>query len=73
MIFCLKINTKVFYTLIVFTGRSQASPKFAKQPVCEKEGRFDVDFLLADKHETFRQVDTINLGGHGQVCQNYTK
>ena len=32
-----------------------------------------MDFLHADKHQTFLQVDHINLGGHGQACPNYSK
>ena len=34
----------------------------------KKERRNKADFLHADKHQTFLQVDTINLGGYGQVC-----
>ena len=36
----------------------------------KKEGRGEVDFLHADK-QIILQVDTINLGGHGQACANY--
>ena len=34
-----------------------------------------VVFLYAhtDKHQTLLQVDTINLGEHGQACPNYAK
>ena len=39
----------------------------------KKEGRDEVDFLHADKHQTIVQVDAINHGGHGQVCPNYRK
>ena len=39
----------------------------------KKEGRNKVDFLHADKHQTFLQVDPINLGGNGQACPNYPK
>ena len=37
------------------------------------EGRDEVDFLHADKHQTFLQVDPINLDGPGQECRNYPK
>ena len=39
----------------------------------KKEGRDEVDFLYADKHQTILQVDTIALGGHGQACPNHPK
>ena len=35
----------------------------------KKEKRDEVDFMHADKNQTVLQVDTINLGGHDQVCQ----
>ena len=67
---------------IVFTGYSQASRStqnnkfvitFSSLHYPKKERRNKADFLHADKHQTFLQVDTINLGGYGQVCRNYTK
>ena len=36
----------------------------------KKEGRHEVDFLHVDKHQTFLQVDTINLGGNRLSCAN---
>ena len=61
---------------IVFISYSQV-PKVPKVPkIClfvislqylKKEGRDEVDFLHADKHQTILQVDTINFGGHGQA------
>ena len=36
-----------------------------------KEVSDKFDFLHADKHETFLQVDGINLGNHGQSCPKY--
>ena len=39
----------------------------------KKEGTDKIDFLHADKHQTFLQVDAINHGGHGEVYPNYTK
>ena len=32
-----------------------------------------VDFLPADKHKSFLQVDGITLGVHNQACQKYPK
>ena len=36
----------------------------------KKEVRDEVDFLHADKHQTFLQLDTINFGEHGHSCPN---
>ena len=33
----------------------------------------EVDFLPADKHESFLQVDSINLGVRGQAYPRYPK
>ena len=33
-----------------------------------REGGDEVVFLPVDKHQTFVQVDFINLGGRGQAC-----
>ena len=33
----------------------------------------EVDFLPADKHQRFLQVDTTIFGLRGQVCPNYLK
>ena len=38
-----------------------------------KEWREKYDFLLENKHQTMIQVETINLGGHGQACPNQSK
>ena len=48
-----------------------ASLIFLQYP--KKEGRDEVDFLLADKLQTSLQVDTVNLVGHGQTCPNHAK
>ena len=32
-----------------------------------------VDFLPADKHESFLQVDSITLSLHSQACPKYPK
>ena len=39
----------------------------------KKEGRVELDFMHADKHQIFLQVETINFGGHGQSCPKYPK
>ena len=39
----------------------------------KNDGKDEADFSHADKHQTILQVDTINLGGHGQACPNYPK
>ena len=39
----------------------------------KKEVRDEVDFLHADKHQRFLQIDTIILGVCGQACPNYPK
>ena len=31
------------------------------------------DFLLADKHKKFLQIDNITLGVHGQACTKHPK
>ena len=33
----------------------------------------EVNFLPADKHESFLQVDNITLGVHSQACPKYPK
>ena len=77
----MKINIKIFYKLIVsvllFIARHAQSIQNSKFVVSlqylKKEARDEVDFLHANKHQIFLQVDTINFGGHGQACPNYTK
>ena len=81
MIFCMKININVFYKLIVSFllviarhAQSIGSNMFViSSHYPKKERRDEADVLHADKHQTFLQVDTINLGGYGQVCPSYTK
>ena len=81
LIFCVKINIKVFYKLVVWFlqvivrhAQSTKSSKFIISPqYLKKEGRDEVDFLHADKHQTIQQTDTINLGEHGQACPDYPK
>ena len=37
----------------------------------KKELSYEVDFLHADKHESFLQVDSIIFDGFCQACPNY--
>ena len=75
MIFCMKINIKVFYKLVlsvllVIARHAQVTQnhKFViSLQYLRKEGRGEVDFLYADKHQTILRVYTNNHGGHGQA------
>ena len=79
--FCLQINPKVFYEAIesfwVCVTRlvqSTQNNKFAiSLQYLKKNGKNKVDFLLADKHQRFLQIETIILGGvarHAQITKN---
>ena len=76
MMFCMKINIKVFYKLVV-----SFLLVIARHPQSTQNSKFNifaisrdkVDFLHASKHQTILRVDTNNLGGHGQVYSNYPK
>ena len=80
-IFDMQINIKVFYKLIlsfwVFVARhtqSTQSKKFAcLYNISRKMGRIKLLFLLADKHKSFLQVDSITLGTHIPVCPKCSK
>ena len=63
---------------IVFTDHSETCPKRPKQYLCNsifaifhliKERRNEVDFLHADKHQIFLQLDTIKYYC-AQITQN---
>ena len=80
LLFCLHINTKVFCKLLVSfwvcvsrLTQSTQNNKFAKPWQYLKEnGKNEVGFLFADKHQRFLQVDTIILGvpRHAQITHN---
>ena len=80
MIFC-KIKINVFYKLtgsfLLVIDRYAQSTQESKFVISLKYLRNEVgdelDFLHADKHQTFLQVDTINISGHDQACSNYPK
>ena len=73
----MKINIKLFYKLevsfLLVIARHAQSTQNSKFAIYKKEGRDEVIFLHADKHETILKVDTNNLGGHGQDCLNCPK
>ena len=81
LIFCLEINIKVFYKIIVSlwvyvdrhaqsnqNNRFTISLQYVKENVKNK-----VDFLPADKRRRFLQSDTVILGVCGQGCLYYPK
>ena len=79
-LFCLQLNKKVFYKVIVFwmcvtrLTQSTQNTKFAMSLQYLKEnGKNGDDFLLGDKHQRLLQNDTIILGVCGQVCPNCPK
>ena len=75
------LDIKVFYKLVILFllviarhAQSTRNSKFViSLQYLEKEGRDEVDFLHADKHQTILQVNTINLGGCGQAYPNNQK
>ena len=91
LIFCLQINRYIFYKLIISVClciakhvQSTQNNKFAISLQYLKENvKDEVDFLLADKHQKFLQINTIFLGMSGQAtiflgmcgqaCPNYLK
>ena len=81
MIFYMKINIKVFFKrvvsiLLVITRHAQSTQNSTfviSLQYFKNEGRDEVDFLYADRHQTILQVDSINLDGHGQACPSYPK
>ena len=34
---------------------------------------YEIDFLPADKHKNFLQIDRITLGGHAEACPKHPK
>ena len=68
LIFCIKINMKVFYKLILSLlvtidkhAQSTQNNNFVKSlHYLKKERKDELDLLHADKHQTFLQLHTIN-------------
>ena len=77
LIFCLEINSKVlvmFWVCVAKHAQSTQNNKFAISLQYVRENLKDeVDFLPADKHQRFLQIDTITLGVCSQTCPNYPK
>ena len=80
LLFCLQKNRKVFYRMLVsfwvcisrFTQRTQNSQLAISLQYLKENGKNEVGFLFADKHQRFLQIDTIILGvaRHAQITQN---
>ena len=77
LIFYLQINKKTFLQVDVCKARhaeSTQNNKFSISFKYLKENvKHEVDFLPADKHETFLQIDTIILGLCCPACTIYQK
>ena len=79
--FFVKINTKVFYNLIVslwvcVTRHVQIAQITSAQYLCsilKKKVKGEVDFLPADKYQKFIHVNDIILNVCSQTCPIYSK
>ena len=59
-----KVDTTIYvllYNLFIFLQYLQ------------KSIGYEIDFLPADKHKHFLQIDSITLGLHGQACPKHSK
>ena len=80
-IFGMEVNVEVFYNLILSFwvcvarhAQSIQNNKLIKWLQYLKENMKDeLYFLSVDKHQSFLQIDIINLGLCGQACPNYPK
>ena len=80
-IFGIQINTEVFHKLIQlsFWVCNKMCPKYANKKlaylcnVSQKSIGDEVDFLPAEKYESFLQVDSITLSLCRQLCPKYLK
>ena len=81
LLFYMLINIKDFFKLILsfsvcVTKHAQVTQnnKFAiSLQYVKKEVSDEVDFLHADKHESFLQIDTMIFDGHDQVFPKFPK
>ena len=75
LIFCMQINTKVFYKVIaslwVCVARHTQSTQNNKFVISQRKHEDEVDFL--PKRQGFLQIGTTILGVCGQACPNYPK
>ena len=79
-LFGMHINIKVFYKLILLFwvcvarhAQSTQNKTFVYPQYLQKNVEDEVDFLPADKHESFLQVDSVFLGVHSQGCSKCPK
>ena len=64
----------MFWVCVAKHAQSTQNNKFAISLQYVRENLKDeVDFLPADKHQRFLQIDTITLGVCSQTCPNYPK
>ena len=59
--------------MVKHSQRSQNSKFAMSLQYLEKDVRNEVDFLLAEKHQIFLQIDTVILDVCGQACLSYPK
>ena len=79
--FCLQINTKVFYKMILsfwvcatkVIQSTQDNKLSISSQYLKENWKNEVYFLLVDKHQIFLQTDTIILGVCCQTSPNYPK
>ena len=80
LLFCLQINKKVFYKVLVsfwvcvsrLTQSTQNNKFEMSLQYLKENGKNELGFLLAAKYQIFLQIDTIILGvaRHAQIIQN---
>ena len=69
----LQIDTMILMEMVKHSQSSKNS-KFAMAfQYLKKEVRDQVDFLHADKHQSFLQGDIIIINGHDQAFSKYSK
>ena len=77
----MQVNIEVFnrfsarsvWVCVARHAQSTQNKKFACLCISPKNVRDKVDFLHADKHESFLQVVIITLGVRSQACPKYPK
>ena len=73
MEFCYKLLLS-FWVWVTMKAQSTQTSKFTISLQYLKENvKDEVDFLPADKHQRFLQIDSIILGVCEQTCPNYPK
>ena len=77
----MKVKIKFFYKLVPLlwvTVARHAQSTQNNKPVFflqyfKEEGRDEVNFLHADKSQTFLQGDSFSFGEHSQLCPEHLK